>query len=79
MSQKWNWFESRAVLDGSQTVFRGGPAQVQFESRAVLDGSQTPLSLTSAHLLFESRAVLDGSQTGRTRKRPCRGLRVVLF
>ena len=34
-------FESRAVLDGSQTGGIIRRADVAFESRAVLDGSQT--------------------------------------
>ena len=35
-------FESRAVLDGSQTCGRHQGIPGGFESRAVLDGSQTP-------------------------------------
>ena len=34
-------FESRVVLDGSQTSRRALQHAVQFESRVVLDGSQT--------------------------------------
>ena len=34
-------FESRAVLDGSQTLLRKLTRPLWFESRAVLDGSQT--------------------------------------
>ena len=35
-------FESRAVLDGSQTSAMTARTHTTFESRAVLDGSQTP-------------------------------------
>ena len=35
-------FESRVVLDGSQTYDDTGTLQFVFESRVVLDGSQTP-------------------------------------
>ena len=34
-------FESRVVLDGSQTVRCWGVTAASFESRVVLDGSQT--------------------------------------
>ena len=39
-------FESRAVLDGSQTLSPMLLHRSAFESRAVLDGSQTSLSST---------------------------------
>ena len=67
--QRMSWrfshlrFESRVVLDGSQT--RGLPFFVSssFESRVVLDGSQTASATGSRSWWFESRVVLDGSQT----------------
>ena len=34
-------FESRVILDGSQTVFMLVASMVMFESRVILDGSQT--------------------------------------
>ena len=34
-------FESRVVLDGSQTIVSCSSPVVMFESRVVLDGSQT--------------------------------------
>ena len=34
-------FESRVILDGSQTRYRGGIFGSGFESRVILDGSQT--------------------------------------
>ena len=34
-------FESRVILDGSQTRRNGRPVRPQFESRVILDGSQT--------------------------------------
>ena len=63
LQQIQSQFESRAVLDGSQT----GPGEAGglrvFESRAVLDGSQTLSHLERRRHGFESRAVLAGSQT----------------
>ena len=56
-------FESRAVLDGSQTTAAMRFTNPVFESRAVLDGSQTHRLSTPPPHQFESRAVLDGSQT----------------
>ena len=37
-------FESRVVLDGSQTELVGARVIDEFESRVVLDGSQTGIS-----------------------------------
>ena len=68
-AQRGSWrfshlrFESRAVLDGSQTNPSRFCILAQFESRAVLDGSQTTHLSCNLTRLFESRAVLDGSQT----------------
>ena len=56
-------FESRVVLDGSQTVACEESQEVWFESRVVLDGSQTSISAIPEIKRFESRVVLDGSQT----------------
>ena len=36
-------FESRVILDGSQTLPINLPRSIQFESRVILDGSQTLL------------------------------------
>ena len=63
-------FESRAVLDGSQTPVALAPWRQSFESRAVLDGSQTGSESQRRPGWFESRAVLDGSQTERNRSPP---------
>ena len=67
--QRMSWrfshlrFESRVVLDGSQT-FRSVLMQSgEFESRVVLDGSQTKRAPMASNPPFESRVVLDGSQT----------------
>ena len=35
------WFESRVILDGSQTEIRTVIVRGLFESRVILDGSQT--------------------------------------
>ena len=56
-------FESRVILDGSQTIGIPAPVDSQFESRVILDGSQTILSFDAPAALFESRVILDGSQT----------------
>ncbi len=40
-------FESRVILDGSQTLYRQYQNQRQFESRVILDGSQTFARLSS--------------------------------
>ena len=56
-------FESRVVLDGSQTIEEESVKALQFESRVVLDGSQTGAMPHWEYLPFESRVVLDGSQT----------------
>ena len=53
-------FESRAVLDGSQTLLPFPLHRVTFESRAVLDGSQTGAYSSTHSTRFESRAVLVG-------------------
>ena len=53
-------FESRAVLDGSQTAQGYQLVHLQFESRAVLDGSQTGAYSRTHSTRFESRAVLVG-------------------
>ena len=60
----YSLFESRVVLDGSQTnaPFLGN--SIRFESRVVLDGSQTICGIEPVYASFESRVVLDGSQTG---------------
>ena len=50
-------FESRVVLDGSQTVVGGGEGKVAFESRVVLDGSQTDKIKSFGMHQFESRVV----------------------
>ena len=34
-------FESRVILDGSQTIERTLKMGIKFESRVILDGSQT--------------------------------------
>ena len=57
-------FESRVVLDGSQTHTNLAVVIYGFESRVVLDGSQTQHPSRRLPVLFESRVVLDGSQTG---------------
>ncbi len=60
-------FESRVILDGSQTIAEESSVQVLFESRVILDGSQTLIPVVSPSLLFESRVILDGSQTHATK------------
>ena len=35
------WFESRVILDGSQTLTVSQKQKPLFESRVILDGSQT--------------------------------------
>ena len=60
-------FESRVILDGSQTVCVSHPMVSRFESRVILDGSQTWSQDTTTLTRFESRVILDGSQTGVTR------------
>ena len=44
-------FESRVVLDGSQTKGSGKTTTMTFESRVVLDGSQTLRYLSSANIV----------------------------
>ena len=56
-------FESRVVLDESQTQRVVSMPFYKFESRVVLDESQTLPALSPATLKFESRVILDGSQT----------------
>ena len=69
MAQRKSWrflnlrFESRVVLDGSQTAIFRGACPIAFESRVVLDGSQTARRWSPRRCRFESRVVLDGSQT----------------
>ena len=72
-------FESRVVLDGSQTLRVLFVSLHLFESRVVLDGSQTPAVTRSVSAVFESRVVLDGSQTLLCRMAGAISLRVVLF
>ena len=56
-------FESRVILDGSQTFCLKMVAMPLFESRVILDGSQTTAASTTLACEFESRVILDGSQT----------------
>ena len=72
-------FESRVVLDGSQTQNHPFLSCPSFESRVVLDGSQTWASAKVRPIAFESRVVLDGSQTDQEQRKSIGGLRVVLF
>ena len=58
-------FESRVILDGSQTQRRCAAVVRRFESRVILDGSQTHWRFNAACSAFESRVILDGSQTVR--------------
>ena len=60
-----NLFESRVILDGSQTVTAAMSDKLMFESRVILDGSQTRETYNLPETTFESRVVLDGSQTAR--------------
>ena len=59
-------FESRVVLDESQTVTVRVISSRSFESRVVLDESQTYIDAERITELFESRVVLDESQTSKT-------------
>ena len=56
-------FESRVILDGSQTCVLKSRLQLWFESRVILDGSQTCTGSYTRLQRFESRVILDGSQT----------------
>lgn len=56
-------FESRVILDGSQTKLIRGDAELAFESRVVLDESQTLPNWVKKYKEFESRVILDESQT----------------
>ncbi len=56
-------FESRVILDGSQTDILRSLSLTSFESRVILDGSQTNSANSSSRFTFESRVILDGSQT----------------
>ena len=56
-------FESRVILDGSQTHLFLSLQTAMFESRVILDGSQTALIMDGWFREFESRVILDGSQT----------------
>ena len=58
-------FESRVILDGSQTLPNWVKKYKEFESRVILDGSQTRETYNLPETTFESRVVLDGSQTAR--------------
>ena len=72
-------FESRVILDGSQTVGAQWIAGNLFESRVILDGSQTRFRNIRAFCVFESRVILDESQTGGRGTPYIVGLRVMLF
>ena len=56
-------FESRVILDGSQTDYAKIIREAGFESRVILDGSQTKFLFKINPNEFESRVILDGSQT----------------
>ena len=56
-------FESRVILDGSQTILLGRYNDDGFESRVILDGSQTLGEKVRDGNELESRVILDGSQT----------------
>ena len=56
------WFESRVVLDGSQTARPALLTLLQFESRVVLDGSQTLGIMAKRCSSFESRVTLVKAQ-----------------
>ena len=56
-------FESRVILDGSQTMSTSINFISWFESRVILDGSQTDVLMSNVSPGFESRVILDGSQT----------------
>ena len=56
-------FESRVILDGSQTSECVVKRLTSFESRVILDGSQTSFIFIKPISEFESRVILDGSQT----------------
>ena len=56
-------FESRVILDGSQTFMKTLLVLLTFESRVILDGSQTCNLVIIFCNRFESRVILDGSQT----------------
>ena len=72
-------FESRVILDGSQTDVSAEACPPEFESRVILDGSQTDNFIAKYILAFESRVILDGSQTNIAAHRLSGSLRVVLF
>ena len=74
------WFESRVILDGSQTLLTIMLSLLSFESRVILDGSQTEGVSVKLVEVFESRVILDGSQTqGAHQLDYLQSLRVVLF
>ena len=52
------WFESRVILDGSQTPVTSYLRPSQFESRVVLDGSQTHRDMLMDMMRFESCVAL---------------------
>ncbi len=73
-------FESRVILDGSQTIGWVGTVVTSFESRVILDGSQTIEGTPLSQSEFESRVILDGSQTYDDHLTDLfESLRVVLF
>ena len=55
-------FESRVVLDGSQTVIFIDVGGCVFESRVILDGSQTDVLVGEYLRVFESRVTLVKAQ-----------------
>ena len=63
MLNRLSLFESRVILDGSQTSRSVFVDASEFESRVILDGSQTAVFVVQTFLRFESRVILDGSQT----------------
>ena len=55
-------FESRVVLDRSQTIQMPESSATMFESRVVLDGSQTEIETDGDGDRFESRVTLVKAQ-----------------
>lgn len=55
-------FESRVVLDGSQTTYTVTKRTAKFESRVILDESQTLLTCRNIRLPFESRVTFVEAQ-----------------
>ena len=58
MTKPRQGFESRVILDGSQTPIDPSFRVGVFESRVVLDGSQTVVASNQVQELFESRVTL---------------------